>query len=278
MKSNYLGKKDYLFFENIQDMVKFLEQAPRMGGPGTEYATDKTDSSFYGKYTYAEALEKLKNGDSELANSIENIKDQTMTTNKILQSFKNDVHGFMPNVPHAIMGLPKSMINVRHHRISGNNKIIDLVLDSDASCSVTSEDYAKVAKTFLNVVDALEKQGYRLNLYYALNTTFNNGSKCCWLMKLKTSGEPFNKYKCAFPLGSVSMFRRLGFRLIETLPSGNSKRDIQSGYGRPNQHPEDMVREAFNLNNISIKNLYIFNISKYIGVEDEQILKTIKGE
>jgi hypothetical protein len=281
MKSNFKNKKDYMFYENIQDLVQWIKSAPLMGGHAPEdYSTMReTHDSFYGKYTYTEALEKLEHGDYELADKIEKIPEQTMLTQKVMQSFKNDVYGFMPNVPHAIMGLPNSMINIRQHRIKGNNKIIDLVLDADASCGVSSESYAKVAKIFLDVVDALEKQGYRLNLYWALNTDFDrSSSKCCWIMKLKDSTEPFNKYKCAFPLGSVSMFRRIGFRLIETLPSGNGIKDQQSGYGRPGRTPEQMIREGLKLVNIEPKNLCVFSVSDYVGVDSETILKEIKGE
>ena len=281
MKSNFKNKKDYMFYENIQDLVQWLKSAPLMGGHAPEeYSTMReSHDSFYGKYTYTEALEKLEHGDYELADKIEKLPEQTMLTQKVMQSFKNDVYGFMPNVPHAIMGLPNSMINIRQHRVKGNNKIIDLVLEADASCGVSAEDYAKVAKTFLDVVDALERQGYRLNLYWALNTDFDcNRSKCCWIMKLKDSTEPFNKYKCAFPLGSVSMFRRIGFRLIETLPSGNAIKDQQCGYGRPGRTPEQMIREGLKLVNIEPKNLCIFSVKDYIDVDSETILNMIKGE
>ena len=97
-------------------------------------------------------------------------------------------------------------------------------------------------------------------------------------MKLKDSTEPFNKYKCAFPLGSVSMFRRIGFRLIETLPSGNAIKDQQCGYGRPGREPEQMIREGLKLVNIEPKNLCVFSVKDYVGVSSETILNMIKGE
>ena len=274
-------KDDYLFYENIQDMVEFLKHAPRIGNDDTEYATDREDDDgFYGNMSYQEALEKLEFGDKETAENIENIENQTMMTQKIMQTYKNDVYGFMPNVPNAIMGLPQSMINIRHHRIKGNNKIIDLVLNADVSAAVSGEKYQKVTKTFLNIVDSLEKQGYRLNIYYAITTIFSN-SDCCWLMKLKDSTEPFNKYKCAFPLGTAAMFRRIGFRLIETLPSKKSKREVvNGGYGRP-AHDEKMqklIKNNFQFNNIATKNLVIFDIGDYIGVSADEIINKIKGE
>ena len=280
MQSNFLNKRDHMFFENIQDMVKFLKEAPLQGDPSRDhYSSIEGDSSFYGKYTYDESLDRLQHGDEELANSIEEIKDQTIMTEKILQSFKIDVHGFMPSVPHAVMGLPQSMINIQQHRIKGNNKIIDLVLDGDVSCTVSSESYTKVVKTFLNVVDALERQGYRLNLYWALNTDMEcTNTKVCWILKLKDSTEPFNRYKCAFPLGSVSMFRRIGFRLIETLPSGNAIKDQRCGYGRPGRHSHSMISEGLSLVNINPKNLYIFKVDEYLGSSAEDIMKKIKGD
>lgn len=279
MKSSYNGKYDYLFYENMQDLVGFLKEAPLMGN-SDHYSTERdNDKGFHGKYTYREALEKLENGDEELADKIEHIEDQTMITEKIRQSFKNDVYGFMPNVPNALMGLPNSMININQHRIKGNNKIIDLVLEADASCGVSAEEYAKVAKMFLNVVDSLEKQGYRLNLYWSLCTDFDcSSTHCCWIMKLKNSTEPFNRYKCAFPLGSVSMFRRLGFRLIETLPSGNAIRDQRCGYGRPACNAEPLIRNALKVANIEPKNLYIFKVANYVHSTSEEILEKIKGE
>lgn len=284
MKSHFINKKNYMYFDGIQDMVDYLKNAPLVGDyPREDYSTEnpsQATDSFYGGISYQDALYKLQNGDEKIAKEIKEIKDAKLETQRVLQRFTNDIHGFIPNVPNAIKGLPKSMINIHRNRISGNNKMIDLVLDADASAAVRASDYTKVAHTFLNLVDSLEKQGYRLNLYYAINTYFSSTkTKVCWLMKLKDACEPFNKYKCAFPLGTVAMFRRIGFRLIETLPSGAARQDApHGGYGRPGDSRDNinMIQEnLYILNGVQPKNLKIFDVTAYVDKSEDKIIDEV---
>lgn len=281
MKKLYLNKENYLYFDGIQDMVEHLKDAPLAYGK-RDYSTERKSEgrdSFYGGVSYPEALDLLEHGDEKTAKQIREIKDSRMETTRMLQRFVNNVHGFIPHVPNAIMGIPKSMIDIKRNRVNGNNKIIDLVLDADAACNVSASDYRKAARTFLDIVDSLEKQGYRLTLYYAINTIFDTDVKVCWLMKLKDATEPFNKHKCAFPLGHVSMFRRIGFRLIETLDSGAATKDVPDGYGRPNRNRlscQKMIQSTlYSLNGTQPKNLKIFDIKDYVNKTTDEILDEV---
>lgn len=281
MKKLYLPKENYLYFNNIQDMVEHLKSAPLAYGD-KKYSTERKDEehgSFFGGIPYREALELLEHGDEKTAKEIKEVKGVKMETTRKLQKLITDVHGFLPHVPNAVMGLPNSMVNIQSNKVNGNNKIIDLVLDADAAANVSSQEYRKVSKIFLDLVDSLEKQGYRLTLYYAINTIFDTNTKVCWLMKLKDSSEPFNKYKCAFPLGHVAMFRRIGFRLIETLDSGAAKYDVPSGYGRPNRDKVSCERmilsNLYSLNGTQPKNLKVFDVKEYVDKTQDDIMNEV---
>jgi hypothetical protein len=271
------NKECYEYFSGVADLVEFVKNSPRYYDSYGRYSTDENDEDeleWHGGMTYEDALDKLENGDKELADEIDKVKVDSIITDKLTQKYLADIQGFIPHVPNAVLGLPQSMINIHYNRVNSNNKIINLVLDADCSCGVEADDYMKVSKLFFSVVDSIEQLGYRCSIYYSLASKFDKG-KANWILKVKDSSEPFNRYKCAFILGSVAMFRRIGFRLTECLESGIAD---MCGYGHVLDSSEtlEMINNNMKLlNGVQLKSIKVFRIYDYIGDSDSTIVNGI---
>ena len=127
------------------------------------------------------------------------------------------------------------------------------------SCGVSAETLEKAGKAVLNVVYALEKQGYRVQLKLFPKFAERDGFFSACSVVLKQYGQPLNIQKLSFPLTSVSMFRRLGFRWLETVP------DLKGswyGYGCSVQRIDEIKKrlkecKAYDENSIVLNPDYI---------------------
>ena len=212
-------KNNYCYFNTISDFTDYLNSNSNKPWLSTADNTERR-TEWCGGLSYQESYRRLILGDSEIANNINKVKIDEVNSERITLEYMNDIQGVIPNVPNFLMGLPQSMIDVRLNRIKTNNKIINLVFDTSISCHINAEDYFKVAKLFFDVVDKLELTGYRCNIY--LISIFNSSPgeyktipTCNFIIKLKSSNEPFNRYKNSFILAHPCMERRIFFRALE---------------------------------------------------------------
>ena len=114
--------------------------------------------SFCGVETYDEAIELLEKGYQPIVKKMKtNISENVRGLSKRI-SFSNDVVGFAPVVPLAIMGVPTSMINTRIKPIKA--KVIDLYVDITYIAFDTSDEIIKSSSRILSVVLKLEQAGY----------------------------------------------------------------------------------------------------------------------
>lgn len=274
-------KNNYCYFNNISDFTNYLrsnENKPWLStADNTEYRT-----KWCGGLSYQDSYKRLIVGDDEIANSINKVKIDEVKSERITAQYVNDIQGVIPNVSNFLMGLPQSMIDVKLNRVKTNNKIINLVFDTSISCGINSEDYFKVAKLFFDVVDKLELAGYRCNIYLisifnSMPGPYKSVPSCNFIIKLKSSIEPFNRHKNSFILAHPSMERRIFFRALEV--EGLAKSDGYGGYDygvipRTEEVPQ-IVEEAFGLFNLPTNNLKVFSVYKYINVEEETIIHKI---
>lgn len=222
--------KEYMYyFDSITDLYRYIVNNKKEIPAGA--STLKRDK-FYGGISFKEALKRLLNGDEELAKDINNIKIDGVVAEKLTFKYINDIQGVVPNVPNFLMGLPQSMIRIQRTKIKSSQKILNIVFDISVSCMITKEEYMQVSKLFLDVIDKVEKMGYRCNLYVAgVSVSESEKFMNTFLIKLKNSNELFNRYKCSFVLGHMSMFRRIMFRLIELADENDINVKFYSGYG-----------------------------------------------
>lgn len=156
-----------------------------------------------------------------------------------------DVVGHSVVVPLYLQGIPNCMINSK--RVI-NNKIINVFYSPQAPCGVSQDRLISGATKLFKKVIALERDGYRVNLY-VIECQENFG----YCIKLKTDRETLNIKKLCFPIISSSMLRRIGFKIKERLYEDW----IGWGYGRGTFELEDY--EKFISNKLHIRNYEIWN-------------------
>ena len=99
-----------------------------------------------------------------------------------------------------------------------NTKVLNFVYFIGASCDVDKKELAAAGAKLLNIINTLEAQGYRMNIFAArcivpiINGKEQNKSRLNLAIKIKDSGKHLNITKIAYPIAHPSFFRRHCFK------------------------------------------------------------------
>lgn len=232
-------------------------------------ARDRGDDDWCGA-SWEEARHMLQFGWDKPVNQIKsNIQRLEKQGSMKKVQFKNDIIGFTPNVPNAILGVPQSMINtsVTYKKA----KVINVMLDLGATCGVSSNEKIEYGSKVLEKLYSLEKAGFRIRIEF-LNT-FNGRSgrgfeQNTYAIKylLKNENQPFDLKRMAFPIIHTAMFRRIAFDWYERLPDAIHL----GGYGTS-------IKNCGDIRNI--KNVLCSDTNTYMilfGDDLDEIFKNIK--
>lgn len=140
------------------------------------------------------------------------------------------VAGYRPVVPRAIISHPKSMV-AREKGIE-KGKIINILFDVCASCSVSEKEYFEKISKVLAIVAGLESKGYRvkLDILTSYSREYNVKGVCyASRIKIKSPGQRLNFKRLAPIMTNICVLRRISFRWYESLPESV----YISGYGVP---------------------------------------------
>lgn len=265
-------KRHYLnIFDNITDLTCYLKRPIKQG---RRNESDKPDKNFSGTNNYAEALELLTYGDEKLLKEIKE-NSKKMKIEKMLgncvnrQSYEQRVYGCVPNVPAYLMGNPINMINPEKNKIS--HKIINIFLNISCAWNVSANEITRMGTIYLNVIDMLEKKGYRCNLYAGDFTEDYDDCYQVFMTRIKTDREPLNIKKMAFPLAHPSMLRRIYFRWAEVHDYNDMTND---GYGQPFNETA-VIKEV--LQKDTKEDFLVFSY-KNTGETIEQVLDRLKKQ
>lgn len=215
----------YEEFKSISQMLEVLNRRPHNTTSETDNSSNSDDYEFTGTHSYEEAENLIVNGDKKL---YEKIKDRLKVSRDIKtdilpkRQIKNDIIGYAPNVPNAIMGLPNSMINIEKKPMK--SKTVSILYSPTENCYISKEEFIKSGVAVLNVINSLELSGYRCNLKVFLFNGENLMSgedreifRCA--LQVKDYREHLDLLKIAFPFANASLLRRFGFRALETNPN-----------------------------------------------------------
>jgi len=137
----------------------------------------------------------------------------------------NDVAGFQPIIPNAIMGLPNSMINSSMKPIK--TKVLDIYYEMTVPAFRDSKELIKAGQKMLGVILELEAQGYRFNLY-CTQGYYEQKTGCDMLcVKVKSASQPMDLKRMSFPIAHTAFFRGIGFDWYSKFPKGT----YRFGYG-----------------------------------------------
>lgn len=217
------------------------------------------DKKWCGVDSYEQALEYLEKGYQPVVDNLKFAIKANISGQEKRISFHNDVVGYAPIVPLAIMGVPNAMINSYMKPIKA--KVIDVYYDGTFSCGVSSSNIINTGVKVISAILQLEQQGYRFNLYQVQSYSDEDG---CDMMcvKLKDSMQPVDLKRISFPLAHTAFFRVTGFDWYSKTPKG----EYRDAYGhalcyegKVNDKLDDMFKEMFGNNAVYVSGNSLLN-------------------
>lgn len=235
----YKKDKDLLdTFSSISELYNYINNTPRRATAGN--SSESGSNNFTKTKNLTEAYDLLLSGDETLYKkfkSLDKISIEKILGNVISRpKSKNDVVGFQANVPQYLLGLPTNMINQEPKKTS--QKVLNIALSIGVSACVDTDEIENAGNIYIQVLDLLEKAGYRTNLYIMTANEAGSNGNIYSMVRIKTDREPFNIKKCIFPIMHPSMLRRIIFKYWEVCDCyKNGTSDFtQWGYGSVNDN------------------------------------------
>ena len=223
------------------------------------------DKEWHGVESYAQALQFLEEGYQPTVEKLKTGIKANLQGNGKRISFHNDIVGYAPIVPLAILGVPNSMINSRMKPIKA--KVIDVYYNMTISSSTDSEDIIKAGIKLLSAVLELEQQGYRFNIY-AVQNYYRRGNDCYMLkVKVKDAMQPIDLKRISFPLTHTSFFRVIGFDWYSKCPEAK----FLSSYGHSLDYDFDNNKMQKTAKELFGDNAVWFGCAKIIREKDGYI-------
>lgn len=238
MSENWIVKREE--FKSITDLLSVLSNRPNNNIMGNQRdSSSPGNRSWYGTSSMTEAKKIMGEGykdavvqmKQKLEESIKiNSKDYADVNHPIPHSA---VVGYIPNVPNAIRGIPQAMISV--DRKPMKRKTLQIMYSISGHSGRDREFFERAGIALLTAVDLIERSGVQTCIDLAFFTGYTNipeGYEATFpTVRIKNYGERFSLQKVSFPLVHTSMFRRIGFKWLETTPVITG-RGFVGGYGR----------------------------------------------
>lgn len=175
------------------------------------------DTDWCGVDSYDEAIEYLEKGYQTVVDQLKSAIKADLTGNGKRISFHNDIVGYAPVVPLAIIGVPNAMVNSHMKQIKA--KVVDVYYDGVFGSEVSSENIIKTGSKVIAAILQLEQQGYRFNLYQV--QSYSDREDCDMMtVKLKDAAQPIDLKRISFPLTHTGFFRVIGFDWYSKTPKG----------------------------------------------------------
>lgn len=274
--------KNKVVFEQFDDLTAFSRAisrpANRVFDGQTQSSIKNTDGAWAGTKTYDEAVRLFNEGWAEKADEIRKHFVQFERAQEREVSYQKSrpvasVVGFTPHVPNAIMGLPNSMIYTE--RTPMKAKVVRIIYNMCMNADTSASDIMNAGLSVMKIAYSLERKGFRVRIDVNPMFTQDGREIACALVCVKDWRQPIDIKKVAFPVAHTSMFRRLGFRWLETTPD-LTENGFRYGYGRSvgdAKEAEEILRDCKAIDD----NDYYVNveIARRWGYDPEQVAKAI---
>lgn len=244
-EKTYKGHEAHVeVYDSVMDVVNDCKTRKITDTRFDNMRTHSMRKSWEGVNNYKEALQIMNDGWAEEVKGLQATvnKVKTMTQKRI--AFRNDIQGFAPIVPLAILGVPNAMINTIMKPIK--SKVISVYYNMAVSCGNSAETIVKNGRKIVEAIVALENSGYRVNLY-SLQAYSNDEGTDLLAVKVKSANQPLDLKRICFPIMHAAMFRVIGFDWYSKFPKGR----YRSGYGMAlstaigEKKAQELVRELF---------------------------------
>lgn len=265
-------------FYSIESLLRTLRNRDNNSVMSSRNSSEGGTYEFTRTHSYSSAEYLLQNGYTEILPKIKsNYKKNVriLSQNYVTKSrIQNTMVGGCPNVSRTLMCLPNNLMNREH--VIRKSKTIDIIYSLSANYSVGAEIFIESGIALLSAIEILEMSGVQIKLsccfFGAKETSYRYCEYVLGSLIIKNYSDRLNIKKLCFPLAHPSMFRRIGFKFLETVPNITCK-DFSFGYGRALTHDE--LREIYKdaKNTVVINSTFIaslgFDVTKLIQyIED----------
>lgn len=232
MKLSKINSNGYkIYMEEYNSISEFIQTInSRSQNPEITSKQSKTGSfSFTGTNDYSEAENLLLHGWVEESEKLNEMLKLKAIKEKSVKNIY-DVAGFQCSVPRYLQGIPTNMINQKV--VTKKQKVITITKNISYSACVKKETIEQESIKVLQLVNNLEKQGYRVILNVTLITKSKNENIIlCNKVRIKNASERLNLSKISFPMVHPSYLRRILFKWIETFEC--TTKQFNKSYGFP---------------------------------------------
>lgn len=146
----------------------------------------------------------LAHGDKDLASKIKSERKKIEVngngTKKSVEVVR-DMCGVAPNIGAFVSGDPRNMINTQIKSVK-NTKVINILYINIRPSTISKDVILQASSKFLNTIENMERNGYRINLYAGFGIESSKGQRRIYAIKIKDSGKSLDLLRCAFPLAS----------------------------------------------------------------------------
>lgn len=234
-------------FKSLHEMMEANAKRKNNEAMRGEDSSTSNGKSFTGTQSFKEAEEIMAHGYTKI---LPEIKKGMMQANASMVPMQRrrvttGVQGYAPHVPNAIQGLPNSMI--RTDSQPQKVKAVSIVYNMTQNAGTNEREFTKCGVVILSLVNKLELSGCRVNLKVAFMTSKAGGELAIGTVDVKSYAEHLDLQKLTFPIAHPSMFRRFGFKWLETTPN-LTNHSFSSGYGRSVGNDDSDLMEAMELN------------------------------
>lgn len=230
-----------LVYDNFSDVYAFRQAIQTRPDNGKARNSSRDGDEDFSGMPLDKAYNALTDGLPEAAEKLkrELNRFKAQTSGQITQRRPiNYYNGHSPNVPAAIIGLPKSMRKVT--KTPSKVKTVTIFYNSSANCDTSATTLEKAGACVLQLTYWLELNGYRVKFVLTPYLAKEDDENAVCNVLLKDFRQPLDILKLSFSITSVSMFRRLGFRWLETVP--NLRNNWAWGYGQQVQDKEKALK------------------------------------
>lgn len=237
MNKTVNGNAVSLHFNSITDVCNYLQnneitkeaQALKRQNKLAPYCTGSYRESFSGTASMEAAISLLKGGWDAKAREIKGKMQKPLTGANRGHRNVYDVVGYQACVPRYLQGIPTNM--VRSVPVQKKDKIINIYKNVAYSYKISADEILEQSLKVLNLVDRLEQDGYRVNLYTIAKAV---GKRYTWQfsLRIKQSSQRLNIKQTAFPLCHPSMLRRIITGCV-CIPEELEHKYLYNGFGAP---------------------------------------------
>lgn len=215
-----LKKEEFDSIYQLMDTINKRPNNPIMRD--AEISQKIGDEHWYGTQTYGEAVKLMQSGYTKI---LPEIKEGLKKNAKIVSKQFSQVDlrratlrtvGFVPCVPNAILNLPNSMIDIKFS--PQKRKTLHIIYIMAGNAGTDAKTWVKAGIALLTAIKIIERRGISTRIDVSFFCAKEREEVAMGSVTVKKFGQPIDLQKLCFPLACPAMFRRIGFKFLETTP------------------------------------------------------------